>query len=629
MPARSFRVTLLGLGVLAGAVLLPSASAQDTTRTRRDTTVRIPIPPQPDTIVRRDSAARTDTAPDPKTRADSIQARFARSELPVLVDAGRMSLRWTRDSILATGAITLADLLDRVPGMATLRTTWLGMPSFGAYLGDVSRVRIFLDGLELDPTEPRAGGAVDLMRLPIWLLEELRIEQTAAEVRVHARTWDVERTTPYSRADVATGDQDTDVFRFFFGRRFGNGLGVQAAADQYSTTPDRIGETTSQTSLFARLGWALREWKADAVVLRQTPRRGLLLNDDEGERIPPIDLTRTEAYLRAGYGDTDGPLWVQALAGAHGFRYTGIRDPAADSVLVEVDPVTGDTTVTVISADTTRFQSQYVVAGGAALGPLRASAMHRMRLVNGTLFHTPAARVGVRFGFLDASANAEGRGVDSIARVDGALRLMPLPFVRVSGSVAARDDDRSGGTTGLDWRGEAALRLFGLWLGGGVMYRDETLLPAPTHFDQAYVPIVGPAAQGAFAAVQGTVWGPLQLDLIGEAWEDEGHAYRPRFQTRADVFVRSNFLGRFPTGNFGLYALLRHEYRSATYFPVDGGFERTAGHRMLSALLEIRLLDATISYQFRNLLAQRFQTVPGYEMPRQTQYYGVRWTFWN
>ena len=50
---------------------------------------------------------------------------------------------------------------------------------------------------------------------------------------------------------------------------------------------------------------------------------------------------------------------------------------------------------------------------------------------------------------------------------------------------------------------------------------------------------------------------------------------------------------------------------------------------MLSALLEIRLLDATISYQFRNLLAQRFQTVPGYEMPRQTQYYGVRWTFWN
>jgi hypothetical protein len=631
MSRRSAHAIIVGLGVLAGAVLQQDASAQDTTRTvpRRDTIARIPIPPQPDTIVRRDSAARGTDTTKVRARADSMQARFARAELPQLVDAGRAPLVWPRDSILATGAITLADLLDRVPALTTLRTAWLGLPAAGAYLGDVSRVRIFVDGLELDPAEPRGGDVMDVTRLPIWLLDELRIEQTAGEVRVHARTWEVDRTTPYSRVDVATGDQDTDVFRFFFGRRFGNGLGLQAAVDQYSTTPDR-GATNSQTSLFGRVGWAKRDWQADAVVLRQTPHRGVLLDADGAAGLPALDLTRTEAYVRGGYGSIDGPLWVQVLAGAHGHRYTGVRDPQADSILIEVDPVTGDTIRTVITADTSRFVAQYAITAGGAWGPLRASATHRMRVLNGDTYQTPSGRLGVRLGFLDASATAEARGIDSVARVDGGLRLMPLRFIRLGGSVAFRDDGRTGGEAGVDWRGEGALRLLGIWFGGGVMSRAQTRLPAATLFDEGYVATVGPAAQGAFATVQGRIWGPLQADLQGEAWQDEGLAYRPRYQSRADVFLRSNFLERFPSGNFGLYALLRHEYRSAAYFPtVDGGFERTVGHRMLSGLLEIRILDATLTYQFRNMLATRFRSVPDFDMPRQTQFYGVRWTFWN
>ena len=105
---------LLGLGLLAGAVLQPASSAaQDTIRPPvRDTIVRIPIPPQPDTIARRDSAARTGgPAPAIQARADSIQPPLARAPLPVLTDAGMGPLQWTRDSLMATGAVTLADLL--------------------------------------------------------------------------------------------------------------------------------------------------------------------------------------------------------------------------------------------------------------------------------------------------------------------------------------------------------------------------------------------------------------------------------------------------------------------------------------------------------------------------------------
>lgn len=630
MRLRRNRWKFLGLGVLAGALLHAPLHAQDTTRTpRRDTAAVIPIPPQEDSLVRRDSAERRPPAAVERVRADSIQASFARAALPLLTDAGQRPLVWSRDSIVATGAITLADLLERVPGLTPLRVSWVGLPTIGAYLGDVSRVRVFFDGLELDPEEPRGGATLDLTRVPIWLVDEMRVERTASEVRVHVRSWQVERTTPYSRVDVATGDQDTDVFRFFFGRRWGNGLGVQAAADQLSTTPDRVGATNSKLSLFGRVGWARAAWQADGTILRQSPDRGILLTDELTPGIPPIDLTRTEAYVRAGYGSADGPAWAQVMAGAHGYEYDGIRDPNADSLIVDVDPETGDTTRTLVPVDTNRWVGQYLATGGVNLGFVRASAAYRLRVLNGEAFHTPSGRLGVTMGPLAVALSGEWRGIDSIARADAGARVTPFRFLRLGGSVSLRDDGRAGGSAGVDWRGEGAVRIGQLWLGGGVMGRDATLLPAPTVFDSAYVPLAGPAEQGAYASIQGPLWGPLQVELLGEAWQADRQLYRPRYQTRADLFVRSNFLGRFPSGNFGLYALLRHEYRSTNYFPVEDGFLTASGHRILTGLLEIRILDATLSYQFRNLLATRFETVPGYQMPRQTQYYGVRWTFWN
>ena len=32
---------------------------------------------------------------------------------------------------------------------------------------------------------------------------------------------------------------------------------------------------------------------------------------------------------------------------------------------------------------------------------------------------------------------------------------------------------------------------------------------------------------------------------------------------------------------------------------------------------------------YRNVLQERYRLIPGFQMPRQTQLYGVRWDFWN
>ena len=82
----------------------------------------------------------------------------------------------------------------------------------------------------------------------------------------------------------------------------------------------------------------------------------------------------------------------------------------------------------------------------------------------------------------------------------------------------------------------------------------------------------------------------------------------------------------------GLNAGVTHEYRSGETFPSELSateVSKTLGYRTISTLLEIRILTATISWQFRNVLGERYQQFPGFAMPRQTNFYGVRWFFSN
>jgi hypothetical protein len=78
-----------------------------------------------------------------------------------------------------------------------------------------------------------------------------------------------------------------------------------------------------------------------------------------------------------------------------------------------------------------------------------------------------------------------------------------------------------------------------------------------------------------------------------------------------------------------LLASLAHEYRSNTRYQTADSVRTALGYRAVDFKLEIRIQSAVVSYQFRNLLQQQFAQVPGFFMARQTQFYGVRWEFWN
>jgi hypothetical protein len=52
-------------------------------------------------------------------------------------------------------------------------------------------------------------------------------------------------------------------------------------------------------------------------------------------------------------------------------------------------------------------------------------------------------------------------------------------------------------------------------------------------------------------------------------------------------------------------------------------------NNVISSQLEVRIADAVVYWQLRNLTGQYTEEIPGFLRPRQTNLYGVRWSFSN
>src|SRR5262245_29917569 len=219
LPSFSSRLWSLSLGlIVAGAVLHHPLGAQvrDTIPKvreaipRRDTLV-VPIPPRGDSLLR-DTLLRK--GPAPPVVHDSIKDPLAHAEMPANITIAR-PVAWPRDSLFGTGALTLGDLLKSVPGVNTYHAGWIASPITATYMGAFRRIRVFLDGTERQELDPRAARVLDLSQSPMCAPEDAAIEQTPEEVRVYLRSWRARITTPVTRTDVATGDQQTNLYRGF------------------------------------------------------------------------------------------------------------------------------------------------------------------------------------------------------------------------------------------------------------------------------------------------------------------------------------------------------------------------------------------------------------------------------
>ena len=573
----------------------------------------VPIPVKP----------KTDTTDTLTAKRDSIKPPIGRFADPATYEIGPQ-YQWNRAQLFATGALTVADLLDRIPGANTFRSGWIATPQTATFNADFRRVRIFYDGVELDALDNRVGGVLDLSTVQLWTLEHLTIERSASELRLYLRTWRVDNTDPYTRVDVATGNEDTNLYRGFYGKRFDNGGVLQLAGQQYGVTSSRFAGSGDALSLLGRIGIARQSWSIDAFVNRTRATRGIQRPAQGRPPVLSLDATTTNAYIRAAVGGVNSGPWAQATVASLGFK--GRTDPDRN---VTANPL-ADT------LERRRSETQYNLSAGYTLGPARLEVQDRLRALGGATYNSVSGRLDVMTSFGVLSGFAERDGFRKITNADLGLRLQPLPFISFAGSVGrlapiSESNPTSGSgsiATATSVRGEAALKIFGPWFSVGMISADKTQGLAPVVYDTLLLPTAPGRITARTASIRGPLFGGLGIDAWVARW-DRARPYQPEYQSRSEINYANNFAKRFPRGDFDVRAAVTYEYRGSTTFPLDAGDVRLVAAKTLSALLEIRIIRAVVSYQQRNILSYQYAIIPGFEMPRVLAIYGVRWEFWN
>lgn len=649
--------TITVLGPLAvGAQVRPDSVRRDSVRTAlplpdrlRDSLRADSIRNAPATGARAGTAIVVDSAATARARAlrdsleafragDTVRAPIARYERTPLYDLTER-LRFTREQVLSSGAINLADLLDRVPGMTTFRSSWIAGQHVASYLGDFRRVRYFVDGVELDAIQPRDGGVLDLDDVPIWTIEELTIERAPEETRVWMRSWSTERTIPFTRADVYTGDLNTNGFRALFARRYRNGFALQFGGEQAATQTGRVsafstGETASGAAdgsnqiVNARLGWSRGRISADVYATGSSRDRDPRAAREGFGSLPAFKGSRREAFVRVGYGDTSRGFWTQGVVGFLRTRLEGIAG---------LDTAVTDTTMAdSASADTVRGRTQQVLTVGYRTAGWQLTLTDRVRPITGKSYHAPMVRASVGDRRYSAGLFAEDNAADSVRRVDAFARATPFRWLVLSAAFSDRRTRIDSNTySDRSLRVEGGVRYRQLLVGGGIVKADEFQYRLPVVLGSDALTLPSPNSTGFTVSVSGPVYKDLRLDVQTIRW-NSGQFGRPRAHIRAELALISEWRSRFPLGQFGIDARLVYDVRDPVPFyfapandEEDTGVRLAAASRYGAGQLEIRIQRARIFYQYRNLTGRAYEQIPGITLPPAVQIYGVRWEFFN
>jgi hypothetical protein len=252
-----------------------------------------------------------------------------------------------------------------------------------------------------------------------------------------------------------------------------------------------------------------------------------------------------------------------------------------------------------------------------------------VRRWRGETSFSPAVRVGYGAGGLSLSLLAERSPLEDVQRLEGGGVFNLGGRFALSGMVSQFSPiENDNAPTSLAVRAEAGMRAGRMWLTAGALRRDTTFLPPAIAFDTTFLFGAQSSSNGLFATLSGKFYRDIGLDFHVVRYQD-AELYRPQYESRSRLYLDSDMRSKFPSGNLNVVVAVTHDYRTQALFPTADGLLESSQYRVWSAELEIRLLTATISFQYRNFLGAEYQQVPGFTMPSITSFYGIRWTFIN
>lgn len=647
---RFLRFALL-LAALApfGLGAAPSrAWAQDTTSVR-------PPPPAPrDTA--RDSARvsipgeaiRGDTLPNAgqdTTPPDSTIAAPAFPPFPLPPTFGFSEGSWTfgPQQLQYFQGLSLADLLDAIPGLVTTRAGGFGRQmGVSPFASGGGRFRVFLDGFELRPMN---AATPDLQRIPMVNLASVRVQRGLDEVRVDLTSIRMADIRPFAQIEGMDGDLGTRALRALFTRPLGKRMMAEVGLDLDQTDGTRRAQDFSVTHSVTRLSYLFsRTWGLQAEVRTDKLHSQSDIVTQPGEE----DFDRVETILR-GRGQLLGKVDLEGIVGR------SVQRPAGDdSVTARVRSLQASVRATL----PTRF-GQLSTGFRFNRGEDDSWAPDQTELW-GRLDFTPSS-------WLAATAEARQLTFGGVSGVEaqGTVRAGPWGGLSVFGQLAA-------GNRGVRYqsRDSVELKTFGGIGGSGIPVIDtvevigfHTLdsqangFRAGAEFNRGLVHLgaalvhhdldttagygflydnLAPLEPGL--AIKGVeaygsvplLWRELTLQGWYQRWFDApDRHYLPTQLGRAAV----QFNGVYKQGNFEPTLRLEMVGRDAAlaWNQNTGQDTLITRYATFNVYLQIRIIDIRLFYRYDNLfnLRNRDYDVPGSRIPTGRALYGVRWFFRN
>lgn len=609
-PGRRLGVQLLFCFVLVG-VGAARAAAQDPSL---PPPIRgVPAPPRPADTTRR---ADTTVVEPPTYWKPTFPTTTAPGPLPYGVRTV-----FDADSLRFIGALTLADLLARIPGVYIARGGFYGQAEVAFYGGrGAAAIELYWDGMPYRPVG-RDSVFLDAGRIALAPLERIEVVRSPDRLRVDLITHNIPDTDPRTGVIITTGDMDIATYDGAFGRRWRSGLGLLLAYNYNSLNGDGSNTTDfRQSDVWLKFEYVPRSTLgASYQLLRTSPRREAKVPLVEG-----WSGRRTDGLFRA---------FMASRADGLGWRVEGSVASSSVEDRVQID------SLPVVVTD-------------------------RLSQTSLQLSHTwPRAAVTLvgRLGYGDRPQQVEWTG-----------GWVPLPWLHLAGSarLTGYEDDRAASR----FAGGVSLRLpLGFSARGEIVAGDQISAPRwPSDTAQRTLDWSGALRwDSKFAAVEvarverdpfqplGAPAGLQPIDSLGftpqtqmatvhawvrpapgftlSAWYADpvrgGGDFEPPTHARYALTFFSKFWRVFRSGAFALRAEVAAESWSGGG---PGGIRRDStltsqlvipASTFVDYQVEMQIVGVTLSWHMRNANAMSGSYVPGLPYPTIVQFYGVRWSF--
>jgi hypothetical protein len=607
------------LGVIAIVVAPGSARAQ--------------VPPTPPDTVARDTVV-VDTAGaaadsvgmvrDTVAAADTLRPvdvvhRFPRGAAP----SWRAGVwEWDRAALHASGATTLTDLLEGIPGVHALRFGLDANPeALNAWGMGGGRLEVVLDGFVLDPLD---AGTFDLSRLELAAVEGVRVERRAGRLRIEVETIAPTKPEPYSIVEVGTGEPDNakmlrgafqtprvlgGPFSVALDRIDSDGLGRAEPANTFATWL-KWGRVVGSTALQLELRRASFDRQlADRSVVDGSRRDWVLR-----ARGRPLDGVTTEMYLgRSSIDEAPGASGRVAEGEGADERVVMSSVQAGARAAIEADRFWSQASVRLRSHAALPMVETELTAGVRPFDPIELS---------GVLSWSDWRKGGGAGAYGARAELGPFLGLRPFAEVSGGRRGVPFLFDAEGRSVLTEQNAvRLGGD----------FQRGGLHLGGAfVSVSADSVAAYGLPFDREFGLFPGGDASGwEVTARIPLFWEALAIEGWYARWTDSSPwIYTPGEAWRAGLVYSHSPL---PSGNLDILARLEGHHRGAMAVPTGVG-ETTIvpGKTVFDFYLQIRVIDVRAFLRWENMfLRPDLQDFPDRTFPRQRLYYGVKWEFWN